>query len=92
MCKIDEVLSLQVNSNTGNDHGWDSRRSNVAGTNDDQMKVEFNNMGMQPSTNRGGDVDARVANAMGICTNKREAQSIMNLIQAGKAKVTKTKS
>ena len=56
------------------------------------MKVEFNNAGMQPSTNRGDEVAARVAKALGTCTNKREAQSIGNLIKAGKTKMSRTKS
>ena len=86
------MLTMQANSNIGSDQGWDSRGPNAATTIKDPMTVEFNKAGMQPSTNRGDDVAARVANALGTCTNKREAQSIMNLIQAGKAKVTKTKS
>ena len=49
-------------------------------------------MGMQPSNNKGYGVDAVVTSALGCATNKREAQSIANLIQAGKAKMTRTKS
>ena len=47
---------------------------------------------MQPSINRGVDVAAEVALALGNNTNKREAQSIGNLIKAGKAKMSRTKS
>ena len=75
---------------TGSYQGWDSRGPNAATTNKDPMKAEFNNVGMQPSTNRGDDVAARVANALGTCANKREAQSIGNLILAGKAKMSRT--
>ena len=84
------MLSVQANSKTGNDQGWDSRVPNAVTTTDDPMKVEFNNAGMQPSTNRGDEVVARVAKALGTCTNKREAQSIGNLIKAGKAKMSRT--
>ena len=49
-------------------------------------------MGMQSSTNLGIGVAAKVAQALGNTTNKREAQSIGNLIQAGKAKMIMTMS
>ena len=83
---------MQANSNTGSDQGCDSMGPNAATIIKDPMKVEFNNAGMQPSINMGGDVVARVVNALGTCTNKREAQSIGNLIKAGKAKMSRTKS
>ena len=44
-------------------------------------------MGMQSSIDQGAGVAANVAQALGNTTNKREAQSIGNLIQAGKAKM-----
>ena len=84
------MLSVQANSQTGSDQGWNSRGSNAVATNDDPIKAEFNNAGMQPSTNRGDEVAARVAKALGACTNKREAQSIGNLIKAGRAKMSRT--
>ena len=83
---------MQANSNTGSDQGCDSRGTNAAATNKDPLKVEFSKVGMQPSINRGVDVDAEVALALGTNTNKREAQSIGNLIKAGKAKMSRTKS
>ena len=90
--KVDDLVTMQANSNNGSDQGADSRGSHVAATNKDPLKVEFNKVGMQPSINRGVDVVAEVVYALGSCTNNREAQSIGNLIKAGKAKMNSTKS
>ena len=49
-------------------------------------------MGVQHSISKGQNVEAVAASALGNASNKREAQFIINLIQAGKAKLTKTKS
>ena len=86
------MLMMQANSNTGNDQGDDNWGIKVAVKNDDPSKVEFSRMGMQSSTNLSSGVAAKVAHALGTTTNKREAQSIGKLIQAGKAKMTRTKS
>ena len=86
------MLTLQANSNTASDHGDDNWGITVAVMNEDPYKVEFSNMGMQPSINQGVGVAAKVAQALGNTTNKREAQSIGNLIQAGKAKMIRTTS
>ena len=83
---------MQSNSKNGSDQGCDNRGIKVAVINKDPSKVEFSNLGMQPSINRGEDVAAKVALALGNTTNKREAQSIGNLIKAGKAKMSRTKS
>ena len=83
---------MQANSNTGSDQGCDSRGTKAVAINKDPSKVEFSEVGMQPSINRGVDVAAEVALALGNSTNKREAQSIGNLIKAGKAKMSRTKS
>ena len=83
---------MHSNSNNGSDQGCDSRGTNVAAINKDPSKVEFSKMRMQPSINRGVDVVAEVALALGNSNNKREAQSIGNLINAGKAKMSRTKS
>ena len=55
-------------------------------------QTECSRTGIQPSNNKGHGVDVVVNTALGIATNKREAQSIANLIQAGKAKMTRTKN
>ena len=86
------MLTTQANSNTGSDQGDDNWGIKVAVINKDPSKVEFSNMVMQPSINRGVDVAAKVAHALGNTTNKREAQSIGNLIKAGKAKMSRTTS
>ena len=44
---------------------------------------------MRQYVNKGHSVDVLAQNAFGITTNKREAQSIANLTQAGKAKMKK---
>ena len=90
--KVDEMLTMQTNSNIGSDHGDDNWGIKVAVMNGDPSKVEFSKMGMQSSTNMGAGVAAKVAQALGTTTNKREAQSIGNLIQAGKAKMIRTMS
>ena len=90
--EVDEMLTMQANSNTGSDQGGGNWGIKVAVNNKDPSKLEFSNMGMQPSINRGDDVAAKVAQALGNATNKREAQSIGNLIQAGKAKMIRTLS
>ena len=50
--KVDELLTMQVNSNTGSDQGCDSRGTNVAAINKDPSKAESSKVGMQPSINR----------------------------------------
>ena len=45
---------------------------------------------MQPCTNKGNSVDAKVQIALGTTSTKREAQPIANLLQAGKAKMKRT--
>ena len=86
------MLMMQANSDIGSDQGDDNWGIKVAVTNEDPSKVEFSNMGMQPSNNQGVGVAAKVVQALGNTTNKREAQSIGNLIQAGKAKMIRTTS
>ena len=63
--------------------------SKVEVGNDDLQRREFNKGVMQPSTNKGDNVDAKDRIAHGPITMKREAQSIANLIQVGKAKMNK---
>ena len=86
------MLTMQANSNIGSDQGDDNWGIKVADITKDPTKSEFSNTGMQPSINRGDDVAAKVAHALGSNTNKREAQSIGNLIKAGKAKMSRTAS
>ena len=78
------MLTMQANSIIGSDQGDDNWGIKVAVMRDDPSKVEFSKMGMQLG------VVAKVAQALGNTTNKREAQSIGNLIQAGKAKMIRT--
>ena len=90
--KVDGMLTMQANSNIGSDQGDVNWGIKVAVMNEGPSKVEFSNMGMQSSINQGVGVAAKVAQALGSTTNKREAQSIGNLIQAGKAKMIRTTS
>jgi len=82
----------EQNSSTGKDQRDFNPGTKVGISGDDLSKNEFSRMGVQHSFNKGPNVEAVAASALGNASNKREAQSIMNLIQAGKAKVTKTKS
>ena len=86
------MLTIQANSITGSDQGDDNWGIKVAVMNEDPSKVEFSKMGMQSSINQGVGVAAKVAQALGNATNKKEAQSIGNLIQVGKAKMIRTTS
>ena len=90
--KVDELPKMKANTNNGKDQG-DFNWGDKAGINSDDFNTTaFSRTGIQPSNNKGHGVDAVVNTALGIATNKGEAQSIANLIQAGKAKMTRTKS
>ena len=82
----------EQNSSTGKDQRDFNPGTKVGISGDDLSKNEFSRVGVQHSINKGQNVEAVAASALGNASNKREAQSIMNLIQAGKAKMTKTKS
>ena len=78
---------MHRNSITGKDQEDLNRGNKVEVGKDDLLKTEFNGKGMQPCTNKGNSVDAKVQIALGTASTKREAQSIANLLQAGKAKM-----
>ena len=82
---------MQENSNSGEDQKESDSGMKVRFGGDDQNATESSSSGVQPCINKGNIVGIVAKTALGN-TNKREAQSIMNLIQAGKAKMTKTKS
>ena len=86
------LATSEQNSSTGIDQRDFNPGIKVAINGDDLSNNEFSRTGVQHSFNRGHNVVAVAASALGNASNKREAQSIMNLIQAGKAKMTKTKS
>ena len=82
-------MKLPANSETGKDPKDLNRGSKVEVGKDDLQRSEFNKGVMQPCTNKGNNVDAKVPNTHGPISMKREAQSIANLIQVGKAKMKK---
>ena len=82
---------MQENSNTGKDQKESDLGTKVRFGRDDRNASEFSRTGVQPSVNKGYIVGTVAKPALGNAT-KREAQSITNLIQAGKAKMTKTNS
>ena len=90
--KTHEPAELPGNSETGKDQKDFNRGTKVEAGKNDLQKCEFNKGCMQPSTNRGNNVVAKVQDACGSTSIKREAQFIVNLIQAGKAKMIRTVS
>ena len=88
--KVEELPKLHRNSITGKDQEDLNRGNKVEVGKDDLLETEFNGKGMQPCTNKGNIVDAKVQIALRTTSTKREAQSIVNLLQAGKAKMKRT--
>ena len=89
--KTEELPQMQENSNSGEDQKEPDSGMKVRLGGDDHNASESSSSGVQPCFNKGNIVGTAAKTAPGN-SNKREAQSIMNLIQAGKAKMTKTKS
>ena len=89
--KTEELPQMQENSNSGEDQKEPDSGTRVRLGGDDHNASESSSSGVQPCFNKGNIVGTAAKTAPGNA-NKREAQSIMNLIQAGKAKMTKTKS
>ena len=87
--KVNEPSKLPENSKIGKDPKDLNRGIKVEVGKDGLQRSEFNKGVMQPCTNKGNNVDAKVLNAHGPISMKREAQSIANLIQVGKAKMEK---
>ena len=58
----------------------------------DLQQCEFQKGEIHPSTNKGKHVEAKDQDMHGPMSMKREAQSIANLINAGKAKMIRTAS
>ena len=87
--KINEPPKLLENSKNGKDPKDLDRGFKVEVGQNDLQRSEFNKGIMQPCTNKGNNVDAKVLDAHGPTSMKREAQSIANLIQVGKAKMKK---
>ena len=88
--KVEELPKVQENSNTGKDQKESDLGTKVRLGGDDRSATESSSTGVQPSIDKGNIVGTVAKTALGHAT-KREAQSITNLIQAGKAKMTKTK-
>ena len=84
-----EPLMLHTNLEIGKDHKDLNRGVKVEVGNDDMQRREFTKGVMQPSTNMGNNVDVKDQLGHRPITMKREAQSIANLIQVGKAKMKK---
>ena len=90
--KVTEPSKLPENSNTGKDPKDLNGGIKVEVGKDDLLRSEFNKGVMRPCTNKGNNVDAKVLDAHGPTSMKREAQSIVDLIQAGKAKIKRVDS
>jgi len=84
--RVHEPLKLHENPETGKDPKDLNRGAKVEVGNKDQQRCEFSKGEVQQSNDKGKNVDAKFLNAQRPLTMKREAQSITNLIQAGKAK------
>ena len=82
---------MQANSNSGEDQKEPDLGVKVKLGGDDQSATEFSRTGMQPCNNKGPFVHTVAITAKGN-SKKREAQSILNLIQAGRTKMKKTES
>ena len=83
-------MKLHENSENGKDPKDLKRGAKVEVGNRDLQRCEFSKGEAQPGNDKGKHVDAKFLNAQGPFTMKREAQSITNLIQAGKAKMKRT--
>ena len=80
-------MKLHENSETGKDPKGLNRGAKVEGGNKDLQRCEFSEGEVQPSNDKVKNVVVKFLNAQGPFTMKREAQSITNRIQAGKAKM-----
>lgn len=83
--KVTEPSKLPENSNLGKDPKDLNRGIKVEVGKDDLPRSEFNNEVMQPCTNKGNNVDAKVLDAHGPTSMKRKAQSIANLTKEGES-------
>ena len=68
------------------------REHKVEAAKDDLQQTEVHKGKLHSSTNRGSKVGAKNQDMHGPTTSKMEAQSLMNLINAGKAKMMRTAS
>ena len=82
---------MQANSNPGKDQKEHDLGDKVKLGGDDPSATEFSRLGTQPCNNKGFLVHTDAITAKRN-SHKREAQSILNLIHAGKAKMKKTGS
>ena len=80
---------MLANSENGKKPKNLNRGSKVEVGKDDLQKSEFRKGVMHLCTNKGNNVEAKDQITHGPISMKREAQSIANLIQVGKAKMKK---
>ena len=95
---ISEQVEVDANkrklgpTNSGKDQRVLNRDRKVELTEDDLHQTEFQKWEFLSSTNRGSKVGAKNQDLHGCSTMKRAAQSITNLINAGKAKMMRIAS
>ena len=90
--RLAEASPRPTNSKIREDPKTLNRESKVEAFKVDLHEGEIQKGEMHPSTNKGTFVEAKDQDMHGPMSMKREAQSIANLINAGKAKMIRTAS